>query len=222
MKKDTLIVQYDDRDISEFQKLIDHNILYCKKFNYDHIFLQKGWEEYPPYWRKVFIVKEYLHLYNVVLWVDTDATIVSCEKIDILFRPRTHMAFSSNPSLFHLGFLKILAAPMCAGIWAVKSTPEGKTIMDFWARAYDSKRWFKEDNKWKTLGVYGGSNYEQGSFEIHIFKNEEFKKWLSQWTHEVMNYMPPDDHKVRGFKTPKNVFAVHYWTGNRKHIKKHF
>ena len=222
MKKDTLVLQYDDRDVTQFQKLIDTNILYCKKFNYDHLLLTKGYEEYPPYWRKVFLVIEYLYKYNIVLWIDTDAAIVSNEKINIIFKPKTHFAFSSNPSLLHLSCLDMLAAPMCAGVWAVKSTPEGKTIMDYWSQAYDATKWFKENEKWKTLGVYGGANYEQGSFELHIFRKPEFEKWLSHWDHHVLNFMPPDDHLVRGQNTPKDVFAVHYWTGNRKHIKKHF
>ena len=232
---DTLVLQYDDRPIDEFKNLIKENENYCKKFNYDYKFLNSGvYENIPPYWRKVFLVKEYLNSYKCVLWIDTDAVIISHDSIDTLFKPDTHFAFSSNPSLFHLNVLDMLSAPMCAGVWAVKNTSEGKCIMNAWAKSYDPTTWVKKEdllnsnlknnNKfvWKASCIYGGICYEQGAFEIHILRTNNYNKWLSHWEHNVMNYLPLDDDKIKGFTCPPKVFALHYWTGNRNHIKKHF
>jgi hypothetical protein len=217
-----LIIQYDDRDVNQFNALIEKNKEYCKEKGYDYKFFSKGYENVPPYWRKVFLVKEFLNFYSVVVWVDTDAAIVSNEAVDTLFRPQTHFAFSPNPNLLHLSMLDMLSAPFCAGVWAVKSTPQGKTIMDYWSNSYNPKKWSLKDGKWIADCPYGGYCYEQGSFEIYIYRTANFNAWLSQWEHHKLNYLPRDDHAMVDHLCPSSIFAVHYWSGNRGHISKHF
>lgn len=217
----TLLLQYDDRDTKIYTKLIENNKIYCKSLNYHYKFISDGYTNLPPYWRKVFLVRDHLNLYDKVLWVDSDATIVAHESVDTLFKPNTHFAFSSNPSLYHKTFLDMLSAPFCAGVWCVKNTPEGKSIMDYWCSKYDQKSWFIENGKWKAHCVYGGICYEQGSFEVFILRTKNFSNWLSQWEHHKLNYLPLDDRKIMGTFCP-NVFAIHYWTGNRDYISKHW
>ena len=86
---DTLVLQYDDRETLQYTKLLERNQAYAKQLHYKYLFLSKGYEQYPPYWRKIFIIRDLLHLYKLIIWVDTDAAIVSHESIEKTFKPNT-------------------------------------------------------------------------------------------------------------------------------------
>lgn len=89
------IVQYDDRDVEMFKPLILKNKEYCKTHNINYIFFRSGWEKYPPWWRKVFLVRELLKNYEAVMWVDSDAAIVSCDHFKTT-RIFSHFSYSHN------------------------------------------------------------------------------------------------------------------------------
>jgi len=211
-----ILVQYDDRPVDEFKPLLKNNENYCKSQNIQYLFLTKGYEHLPPWWRKVAIVKELLAFYESVLWVDSDATIVGHEHFATLFKDG-HFVFSPNPPM--VDHLEMFSAPMCAGVWGVKNTPEGHSIMHSWMSAYNPNAWTK--NPWATTGAYAGENYEQGAFEIHIYRVADFQPWLQWYPWNVLNYLPRDDKLVRGRLCP-TAFALHYWSGNRSHIFKHW
>jgi len=218
------IVQYDDRNIDMFQQLIAKNKEYCKLNNINYIFYNKGWEQYPPWWRKVFLVRQLLQNYEAVMWVDTDAAIVGSEHFKYLFGSNTkHFVLSPNPPMLEMHSLSMFSAPFCAGIWAVKSTPEGKTLMDRWIGGYDESKWQKNGEEWKhTSGLYGGGAYEQGYFELGIWRCKDYEPFLENKPYHVLNYLPRPDNNLSGNKCPKDVFAIHYWKGNRSHIKDHW
>ena len=211
-----IVVQYEDRDTAEFKSLIQKNKEYCKQFDIQYLFLHRGYEHLPPWWRKVALVHELLPHYESVFWVDSDAAFVFLDHCKELFRSY-HFVFSPNPPM--LEHLEMLSAPMCAGVWGVRNTPEGRAIMDHWFSAYNARAWSKR-TKW-TAGTYAGTDYEQGAFEVNIYRVQDFQKWIFSYPWYTLNYMPKDDHKVWGNCCPVPA-AVHDWSGNRKHIFKHW
>jgi hypothetical protein len=216
------LVQYDDRSTDEFKNLIYQNKVYAKSFNIDYFFFNQGYEEYPPYWRKVFLVEELLNTYEAVIWVDTDALIVGKFHFKDLFEGG-HFVLSPNPPMFDHQSLSMFSAPFCAGVWAVKNSPEGKFIMKTWADSYNCDLWKQDNGKWiHKTGLYGGIAYEQGAFEINIWRNIDFQKWIQNKESRILNYLPLAKGKLKGKSCPADIFAIHYWSGNRTHIKKHF
>jgi hypothetical protein len=94
--------------------------------------------------------------------------------------------------------------------------------MNRWCDTYDAAKWKLESTGWKGEGVYGGVNYEQGSFEVNILRSKSFSHLLNQNLSHVLNYLPKPDNKLKGSNCPKDIFAVHYWKGNREHISLHW
>jgi hypothetical protein len=205
-------VQYDDRNTDEFRPLIQKNKEYAEFNSIDYIFLNKGYESYPPWWRKVFIIKDLLPHYNSILWIDTDACILKKQHFETLFQDK-HFVFSPNPPPFQIHVFSNFAASFCAGIWAVKNTEEGKTILNEWSKCYKEKNWTLKNGVWSaSVGEYGGISYEQGSFQTFI--ERKYWSWLGKKQHWVLNYLPKPPEYFVG----PDTFAVHFWKGNRDKI----
>lgn len=217
------LVQYDDRPIDQFKNLMNENKRYAESFNINYIFFTKGYEQYPPYWRKVFLVAELLNTFDAVLWVDTDASIVGKIHFKDLFGDSGHFVLSPNPPMLESESLSMFSAPFCAGVWGVKNTPEGKSIMNAWSTAYNSDNWSLNNNVWKhKVGLYGGIAYEQGAFELSVWRNVDYSKWIENKLSRILNYLPRKKGKLKGTNCPSDIFAIHYWSGNRSHIKNHW
>lgn len=217
-----LLLQYDDRVVEEYSELLKQNERYAETVGLHYINSSKGYEHIPPWWRKVFLAREMLPYYDGVLWVDTDAAIVSILHPSDLLGDK-HFVFSPNPPMLNHPSLSMFSAPFCAGIWAVKNTPEGRQIMDAWIASFDAKLWsYSEKQGWKGSGPYAGYAYEQGAFELSIVRCHNYQQWIKSYPSHVLNYLPKDDNKLEGRGCPGNVFAVHYWKGNRSHIHKHW
>jgi hypothetical protein len=91
--------------------------------------------------------------------------------------------------------------------------------MQRWASLYNPAKWGKKDKTWRALrGIYAGESFEQGSFELGIWRVADYASWIENKPNRVLNYLP----KVEMPKWPKDVFAVHYWKGNRKIIQEHW
>jgi hypothetical protein len=216
------IVQYEDRPLGNFGPLVSRNKQYAERHKIHHIFVKKGYEEYPPWWRKVFLVKELLTHYEAIMWVDSDASIVGSFHFKDLFRDR-HFVLSPNPPMLDNESLSMFSAPFCAGVWAVRSSPQGIALMERWAQLYEKKNWKVEGNNWTHLqGIYAGIAYEQGAFEMGIWRTVDFANWIHNLPSRTLNYLPKQDFKVKGKSCPSDVFAVHYWKGNRSHISQHW
>jgi hypothetical protein len=163
-----LIVQYDDRPLSETdEKLLERNREYAKKHGYDHIFISEGYNDIPAYWRKVKIVQEMLNRHNKgVMWLDTDAVIHDMNRtIDSFYKSEK-------------GFIKAIDIfgnnKFNAGVWIIKNTPKMKELMEDWMKLYKKEDWKNEGNgKWSTHGAWAGNVYEQGSFAKHITGKHE-------------------------------------------------
>ena len=161
------IVQYDDRPLSKaYQELVERNKHYCGRHNYEHAFINSGYEDLPPYWRKVRCVKDKLFTdkYKGILWLDTDAGVVQLDKtLDSLIEPNRDFYMSGD--LY--GVYKD-SHSFNAGVWAVMNTPKGKEIMEHWMNTYDANQWKKNNGKWSTTSAWSGSTYEQGSFREKV------------------------------------------------------
>ena len=153
------IIQYDDRPLSSDDKaLMARNKYYCEKYGYEYIFLSTSKHNVPPYWQKVFIVKDYLNKYKGILWLDSDATIFNMNiPLDTF---STHAFSKSTNSAGNQIFN--------AGVWIVTNTPRGRRILNDWIHEYDKTAWKKEGEKWKTNNSWAGEKYEQGAFAYKI------------------------------------------------------
>ena len=195
------IVQYDDRALSEVDTgLMNRNKHYADKWGYEHIFVQNGYEDVSPYWRKVFVVKDILNSnkYRGVLWLDTDAALYNME-IDLngLVEEGKHFYKSRDATPMNGGF--------CAGVWFVLNTPTGKEILSKWGEKYNPAVWRKNNSKWKTNGTWAGSNYEQGSFIENIIP--AYKDVLKDYHHQYLQATDPSDQ----------AFILHfYFTKERR------
>jgi len=168
-KKPLAIVQYDDRVLSSLdEKMMERNKEYCNKHGYQYELLTSGYEDIPPYWRKVNCVKDILlsNKYRGILWLDTDACIYDLEKpLESIIEDGYDFYISSD----------VFGSTFCAGVWLVLNTPIGKEIMTKWLAAYDASSWRKNGNKWRTPNTWAGIKYEQGSFEQIILPSYENK-----------------------------------------------
>ncbi len=153
------IVQYDNRPLSQHDTaLMARNKYYCEKYGYDYIFLSTSAHDVPPYWQKVFIVKDYLNKYKGILWLDTDATIFNMNiQLDSFYsRPFSKSINSAGNQIFN------------AGVWIITNTPRAHRILNDWIHQYDKTAWRKIGNKWETNNSWAGEKYEQGSFAYKI------------------------------------------------------
>ena len=237
-----LLLQYDDRNPLWATKLIERNKIASKYLEWDHVYLTESEfdDTIAPYWRKVFLVDKYLKLniYSYIVWIDSDAVLINENELLNFIKNEMlnfSFAFSSNPGIFRIeSFLfRLWAAPFCAGVFIVKNTKESCEILEEWKSKFNPKLWIqtfeqleqsnsntstlnmKKKYKWKGIGTYGGLSYEQGCFEVYIFRSHVYRKHLLQCDHTRMNYLPVNGEKC----TFKTIF-LHYWNGNRKRIYK--
>ena len=200
------IVQYDDRPLKDVDKgLMNRNNHYAKKWNHDYIFKKDGYEDMPPYWRKVFLVKDILESgkYRGALWLDTDAMVYNMETdLNTLVEEGKHFYKSRDATPQNGGF--------CAGVWFVLNTPTGKEILSKWAEKYNPSVWVKnknrpgvpsknQENPWRTNGIWAGSNYEQGSFIQHI---------IPTYNNVLKEY--PDNY-LQSTDPHKDAFILHFY-----------
>jgi hypothetical protein len=184
---------------------MNRNNHYAKKWNHDYIFKKDGYEDMPPYWRKVFLVKDILESgkYRGALWLDTDAMVYNMETdLNTLVEEGKHFYKSRDATPQNGGF--------CAGVWFVLNTPTGKEILSKWAEKYNPSVWVKnknrpgvpsknQENPWRTNGIWAGSNYEQGSFIQHI---------IPTYNNVLKEY--PDNY-LQSTDPHKDAFILHFY-----------
>ena len=187
--KPWLILQYDDRPLSdEFKVLMKRNRKYASKHGYEHVFLNKGYEYLPPYWRKVKAVLEYLKTdkYKGVLWLDTDAVInnmeISLHSIEDMSKSFYKTVNSAGNNIFN------------AGVWLVRNTKKGIKIMEDWMGKYNRDEWRQDfSGQWHTDGKWAGRAYEQGSFAYLVVpKYNQNIKTLNEKTIQGHNIKNPE------------------------------
>jgi len=198
--KSWLIVQYDDRPLNKnHTEFIRRNQIYAKKHGYYYTFINKGYTDLPPYWRKVAIVRDYLNTdkYKGIMWLDTDAVI-----------------FNMNISLDHVGdttkhFFKATNSTgnqiFNAGVWTVKNTIAGKKIMEKWMELYDPSKWKQNGKSWSTDSNWAGEDYEQGAFAYKIVPR--YNKNINTLNEPFLQGVYPK----MGEKHHDNVFVYHFY-----------
>jgi hypothetical protein len=161
--KTWLIIQYDDRPIGKYDaEFMKRNRAYAKKHGYHYSFINSGYTNIPPYWRKVAIAKDMLETdkYKGVMWLDTDAVIFNMSiPLDSVGNSAKHFFKATNARGNHI---------FNAGVWTVKNTAQGKEIMRKWMALYDPSKWQHDGTRWINNGDWAGNDYEQGSFAYRI------------------------------------------------------
>ena len=204
-----IIVQYDDRPIHPNCKtMMAINKMYCAihgykyKFKSTHIDVDK----LPPYWIKVQLVIDILDKYpdcDGVLWLDTDACVYDLN--------RSLDSFSGN---FVCSSESIMYTGMNAGVWIVKNTEHGRTIMKIWMSYYIKDNWVLEDKWICKVGEWAGVSYEQGAFNINIL--EQYKEILNinrvKWN--ILNNISSS------YTEPEISFTYHFCGGRYKNQKR--
>lgn len=154
------IVQYDTRKLTPTDLgLINRIKHYCKKWGYVYRFISSGYEDTPPFWAKVKVVRDILATQDTkgVLWLDTDATIFDLDiSLDSFLQPGKSFYKATDPTGNNI---------FNAGVWLVLNNPRGKRIMDDWIAQYKPDRWYKQETgDWDCPDAWAGNSYEQGSF----------------------------------------------------------
>jgi hypothetical protein len=201
-----LIVQYDDRKLDENTEiLVKQNKEYAKKHGYTYKFIDSGYTDIAPYWRKVSVVKELLPKYKGILWLDTDAVIFDPSKhLDSITTSR-HSMFISRDNW------KAKKNHFNAGVWLIKNTPEMNTLMSDWENLYKKDEWLKNsEGKWHTTGKWSNITYEQGSFTHNILtKYKKYIKWLP------CNIL---QGAIEDINTSREPFIIHFMLTLKKYM----
>jgi hypothetical protein len=100
---------------------------------------------------------------------------------------------------------------LCVGVFLIKNNKTGKDIINTWWNKYNPQMWTKIDNKWHTDGVWAGIDYEQGSFNTHIYP--KFKKSI-----KVLHSSALSDINYKH----SNSYVSHYMGSRKKFIDEHY
>ena len=198
------IVQYDNRELSDdYKKLVERNREYCKKHNYTHIYVNEGYKEFPPYWRKVALVRNLLkeNLYAGILWLDTDACMYNMDRrLETFIEDKYHFYKTDD-------YMDV--SEFCAGVWLVMNSETGLKIMDEWLGYYKMANWRKNNskNKWNTNAQWAGPVYEQGAFFTNIIPKYR----------DVIKDLPRDEYQATEYKP--GVFIVHFIVPFKERVK---
>lgn len=200
------VVQYDSRELSgKITKLLKQNQIYCTNHNYTYFIFNSGFEDVPVYWRKVKLVQALLSLrtdsghdrvFQGVMWLDTDAFVWDHENFTLpgLLPDNASFAYASDPDSF------VSFSPFNAGVWLVRNSRQGRSIMKKWISLYDPGQWqIVSGDKWVSQsGVWAGEDFEQGSFAQHMMS--------SPGLHELPWFVL---HGIPGF-TDNRSFTMHF------------
>jgi hypothetical protein len=198
-----LVLQYDSRPDLPHPELRWRNREYCRLHNYSYIFETRD-THLAPYWMKVYLCNKYISHFDYILWLDSDAAVHNPQiTIPEMFPSGRSVVYSINKPEFST---PAPPAPYNAGVFAVRGTEEGKTILADWMSRYPRHLWYKEAGKWlctKTKDgnkcAWAGIDYEEGAFLHYIIGNPAYKKDLYAYpTHVMQGHMPvhPDCYVV--------------------------
>lgn len=144
---------------------------YCKEHGYTFVVRTSGYDDIPPWWRKVFLLRDLMDDYPQVdyyMWMDSDAAFVKQRYIPIgtLFDERDGILhIGKDPVPEHSGVYN-------AGVFAIKNNSLGREFVKDWVSRYDSSTWCRSADsgcdltlvlgEWKTSGGWAGPTFEQG------------------------------------------------------------
>ena len=199
-----LFLQYDTRPLTEIDKaFMVRNKAYCHRHGYEYRMVSSDDGLLPPYWTKVSLAQRYLSGYKGVMWMDTDAVMVSDTSIESLFPAEKHMMFSPDAPLW------ALQSPFNAGIWMVRNTEQGHSIMNQWMKCYKASQWHKDKDTWHSNGIWAGDTYEQGAFSSFVLP------LVTSWVHIV------DWSIFQDVRKSSKAFSLHF-SDNQKGLRQDF
>ena len=199
-----LMIQYDTRPLSDIDKeFVRRNKAYCQKHGYHYKIVNQDDGTLPPYWTKVKLVQDNLNNYKGVMWLDTDAVVVSDESIESMFPYDKHMMFSPDAPLW------ALQSPFNAGVWMMRNTEQGHDIVKKWLDCYKPDQWQKNGSSWSSLGIWAGDTYEQGAFSSFVLPH------VSELVHKV------DWSIFQDIKKTNKAFSLHF-SDNQKSMRQVF
>ncbi len=192
------ILQYDDRNNSYNKKLMKLNKEYCNLFGYNYLFFNSTDISLPPYWIKVYLAKKLLEKNPTskgCIWLDSDAVIHQRTKpIEWVLKEEKDFYLCPDPPLW--------SSPFNAGVWIVRNTSIGKSILIDWMKCYNPKNWSIGSNKkWKTKGKWAGIDYEQGSFVKYILPKYKYNLC-------ILPYHVLQTQEIKDVKP--DTFALHF------------
>jgi hypothetical protein len=205
------------------------------------MFINKNYDNYPPYWVKVKIIYDIINNtkyndYDGFIWVDSDAVFTNKNILSLVDNYHTFYIspdpysynyntisdiYDSNSLWYHKiifyilnninNIYSIVELPLCVGVFLVKNNDIGKKIINNWWEKYNHNKWTKKNNKWETDGVWAGVDYEQGSFNEYIYP--KFKKHIKILHSSVLSDIDSSN---------SNSFVSHYMGSRKKYIDIHY
>lgn len=166
------VVTYENRPLSYLEKFRENHTKYCDLNGYEYFPMNNHILEttVPPWWLKVFIIKEYLQKFDIVMWIDSDAMFESLEtKIESLFENNCSLVISHDKP-HHRKPSKINT-----GVFA--SNRQGIPLINSWIERFKPNRWKVVNKQWICTGEWAGPDYEQGSLIAILDSSVEILPW---------------------------------------------
>lgn len=179
----TVVVTYENRHLPFKEKFRANHAEYCSVHQYAYIPYDTHTldKTIPPYWLKVFIVRELLDVYDTVMWIDSDATFKSRESIRSKCPEGSIMSISADKPQHRI------PGKINTGVFIVHK--DTIPMMDAWIDLYDASYWYRrDDGSWQCSGKWAGTAYEQGALATMIDARVQVYPWY------VMNNHPKSGH----------------------------
>lgn len=186
----TCVVTYDDRNLEYKQAFRENHKKYCALHGYEYKAFDHVKYEVPPYWIKVYLVKDLLVSYEIVMWIDSDAMFESVEPIKC---ERFFKISKDKPQ-------HRIPAPINTGVFIVKNNETGRKFMKKWKEMYNGEKWLKKGKEWICRGKWSGDDYEQGTCQT-LLQEEEFAE------HTIEEWYVLNNHPYSGYNGQVNHFC---------------
>jgi len=175
---EVLVLQNDDRSTDYIKKLRPLNRAWAKKHGFNYRFLGSGrWGHLPPWWRKIFLVRDLHASYKTIVYLDSDSCWHDSSKG--LEAIAAHHGTSTLHQGLHIGcgsgYFKPIDAN--AGVF-VSHGRKGQQLMTAWSELYTNEiaaGWSAsieragQQTSWEyASGGWAGPLFEQGAFVKHL------------------------------------------------------
>lgn len=131
-----VVLQIEDRDLPMQRLLLELNRFQSHEFGFEHDWRRAGPLDVPPYWWKVFALRDLLEQrpeVDLVLWMDSDAFLPHYRRRNpvALARGDPTASFWLSPDAPPLH-----RASFCAGAFLVRNDARGRAVCRRWADLY--------------------------------------------------------------------------------------
>lgn len=173
---------------------------YCKEHGYTFIVRKSGYESIPPWWRKVFLLRDLMNFYPHVqyyMWMDSDAAFVQQRHIPV------GKLFEEHDGILHIGKDPVpeQSGEFNAGVFAVKNTSLGRQLVYDWVNRFDPSTWCRKDidsscnhsltfGVWSTSGKWTGPTFEQGVLN-ELAKLDRYKPYIIGYEQHYFSELDP-------------------------------